>query len=269
MTPSTRVGRLARVRTSRASRRGARPSDGSRPASSTAAAARRRPTPARCCRRSRAASAWAAPSRSTGACTLRTSPPSSASSGENTRPVATHSIAWLIPTMRGRNQLEAASGTIPRRAKTKPIFAPSATRRMSIGSVIVMPTPTAGTVDRRDHGLGRVEDAQRDQAAAVARDLARLLAVAPVEGVAAAAEVGAGAEASPLAGDDDGPHLVVGVGAVERLEQLPAHRRRERVQPIGPVERDGQYADPRSRSGSPRSPCVGSLPVECEVRHGS
>ena len=58
-----------------------------------------------------------------------------------TRPVDTHSIAWLMPTIRGRNQLEHASGTMPRRAKTNPILDPSATSRMSIGKVIVMPTP--------------------------------------------------------------------------------------------------------------------------------
>jgi hypothetical protein len=60
-----------------------------------------------------------------------------------------------MPTMRGRNQLEHASGTMPRRVKTKPIFAPSATRRMSIGSVIVMPTPTAGPLIAAITGLVR------------------------------------------------------------------------------------------------------------------
>ncbi len=49
-----------------------------------------------------------------------------------------------MPTIRGRNQLEQASGTMPRRVKTNPILAPSTASRMSIGSVIVMPTPTAG-----------------------------------------------------------------------------------------------------------------------------
>ncbi|HZN87679.1 MAG TPA: hypothetical protein VFB44_01770 [Thermoleophilaceae bacterium] len=49
-----------------------------------------------------------------------------------------------MPTTRGRNQLEQASGTIPRRANTKPIFATSAASRTSIGRVIVIPTPTAG-----------------------------------------------------------------------------------------------------------------------------
>ncbi len=49
-----------------------------------------------------------------------------------------------MPTTRGRNQLEHASGTIPRRAKTKPMRASSEARRTSIGNVIVAPTPTAG-----------------------------------------------------------------------------------------------------------------------------
>ena len=38
----------------------------------------------------------------------------------------------------------AASGTSPRRAKMKPILAPRAAIRTSIGKVMVMPTPTAG-----------------------------------------------------------------------------------------------------------------------------
>ena len=37
--------------------------------------------------------------------------------------------------------------------KTKPIFAPSAAMRMSIGSVIVMPTPTAGPLIAAITGL--------------------------------------------------------------------------------------------------------------------
>ena len=54
------------------------------------------------------------------------------------------SIARLMPTTRGKNQLEAASGMIPRRANTKPMRASSAASRTSIGSVIVAPIPTAG-----------------------------------------------------------------------------------------------------------------------------
>ena len=49
-----------------------------------------------------------------------------------------------MPTMRGRKYDEQASGTMPRRAKTRPKRALSLAMRMSIGSVIVTPTPTAG-----------------------------------------------------------------------------------------------------------------------------
>ena len=48
-----------------------------------------------------------------------------------------------MPTRRGRNQLEQASGVMPRRANTKPNFAPVEASRKSIGSCIVAPTPTA------------------------------------------------------------------------------------------------------------------------------
>jgi hypothetical protein len=76
--------------------------------------------------------------------TRDTSRPRSASSASNTRPVATHSMAWLMPTTRGRNQDDAASGTIPTRPNTKPNRADCPAMRMSIGSVSVAPMPTAG-----------------------------------------------------------------------------------------------------------------------------
>ena len=83
---------------------------------------------------------------------------------------------------------------IPRRAKTKPMRASSAARRMSIGSVIVAPTPTAGPLIAAITGFLRVEDPQREFAAVVAAGRARGVALAVVEGLAAALEVGAGAE---------------------------------------------------------------------------
>ena len=43
----------------------------------------------------------------------------------------------------GKEPVDAASGTMPRLVNTKPILAPVDAMRMSIGSVIVMPTPTA------------------------------------------------------------------------------------------------------------------------------
>ena len=89
------------------------------------------------------ASAMAAGSRSSAGCTERTSPPSSASLAGNSRPVQDHSTALLIPTTRGRNHDEHASGTMPRRANTKPNRACSPASRTSIGRVMVAPTPTA------------------------------------------------------------------------------------------------------------------------------
>ena len=48
-----------------------------------------------------------------------------------------------MPTMRGRNHDEHASGTMPILPNTKPMRALSDARRMSIASVIVAPMPTA------------------------------------------------------------------------------------------------------------------------------
>ena len=49
-----------------------------------------------------------------------------------------------MPTSRGRNHVLQASGTTPRRAKTKPMRAAEEAMRMSMGSVMVTPKPTAG-----------------------------------------------------------------------------------------------------------------------------
>ena len=82
-------------------------------------------------------------------------PPSFASSGENTRPEKVHSNALLMPTTLGKNQLEAASGTKPRRAKTKPNLASSLAILISMGRVIVTPTPTAGPLKAAMTGFGQ------------------------------------------------------------------------------------------------------------------
>ena len=48
-----------------------------------------------------------------------------------------------MPTRRDRNQVDAASGVMPRREKTKPKRASVDASRMSIGICIVTPMPTA------------------------------------------------------------------------------------------------------------------------------
>ena len=60
------------------------------------------------------------------------------------RPDIAHSSALSIPTMRGRNQLEQASGTMPRFAKTKPYLAFLDASLTSMAHCIVAPIPTAG-----------------------------------------------------------------------------------------------------------------------------
>ena len=60
-----------------------------------------------------------------------------------------------MPTKRGRNQLEAASGTKPLLAKTKPNLASSLASLISIGKVIVTPTPTAGPLIAAMIGFGQ------------------------------------------------------------------------------------------------------------------
>jgi hypothetical protein len=52
-------------------------------------------------------------------------------------------------------------------------------------------------------------------------------------------EVLAGAEAAPRAGDQQRPHRSIGAHARQRVAQLDVHRRGERVELVGPVERDG------------------------------
>ena len=118
--------------------------------------------------------------------------------------------------------------------------------RTSIGSVIVMPTPTAGPLIAAITGLVlrkmrsvRMPPPSRGTSSPLSSAISpRACALAPVEGLAAALEVGARAEAAALAGHDHDAHVVVGVGEVERLHQLLVHRRGVGVQPLGPVERD-------------------------------
>ena len=126
-----------------------------------------------------------------------------------------------MPTSRGRNQLLHASGTTPRRAKTKPIFAALEARRMSMASVSVAPKPTAGPLMAAITGffISKMRSETRPPPSRWSSGRS-LRPGPPVEGRAPAAQVGAGAEGAARAGDDHRPHAVVGVGLVERLDQL-------------------------------------------------
>ena len=58
-----------------------------------------------------------------------------------------------MPTSLGRNQLDAASGLMPRRLKTKPKRAVVEAMRMSMGSCMVAPMPTAAPFTAQITGL--------------------------------------------------------------------------------------------------------------------
>ena len=79
-------------------------------------------------------------------------------------PVNTHSAARAMPTSRGRNHVLHASGTTPRRAKTKPMRADvgrdADVHRQRHGDAEAHRRP----VDGGDHRLLHVEDAQRRRA---------------------------------------------------------------------------------------------------------
>src|SRR6476620_11596767 len=115
-----------------------------------------------------------------------------------------------MPTMRGRNQLEAASGTMPRWENTKPKRAFSDAMRISIASCMVTPMPTAGPF------------------------------TAAVKSVGAGGEVGAGTESASCAGDDDGADIVVLVGRIESVDQFLLHSCVEGIEFVRPVQGDGE-----------------------------
>ena len=120
-------------------------------------------------RRSPRPAPWPPASTSSAGWTLRTSPPASASWARKTRAVRTHSSAWLMPTTRGRNQLARAVGG----------DAPAGEHEADLGVVGEDADvhrqrhrdadADGRAVDRADHRLRAVEDAQHEHAAAVAR----------------------------------------------------------------------------------------------------
>src|SRR6266481_6055858 len=139
-----------------------------------------------------------------------------------------------MPTMRGRNQLEAASGTMPRWENTKPKRASSEAMRISIASCMVTPMPTAGpSAAVADIGVAVID-------LAIGQSFYRSAPRIAVESVGAGRKIGAGAEPAPGTGDDDGPAIVVLVGGIERIDQFLLHGAVEGVELVGPVQGDGE-----------------------------
>src|SRR5262249_41426001 len=133
---------------------------------------------------------------------------------------------------------------MPRRANTNPKRAFSDANRMSIGNVIVTPTPTAGPFTAAITGFFDSK-IRSDTSPPASRGMRSGPSWAPPpagsEGLAAPGQVGPGAEAASGTGDDHYAHAVVGVGAVEGVDDLAPHRSGEGVEPVGPIE--GQSGD--------------------------
>ena len=122
---------------------------------------------------------------------------------------------------------------------------------MSIGSVIVTPTPTAGPLIAPITGFVHRKMRSVSEAALVAvvhlgptaagdgadPSAASVLNVSPPPPRSAPAQ-----KPRPATGDDDGAHVVVGVDPVEGVAQLALHRDGEGVEPVGPVEGDRRDA---------------------------
>ena len=104
---------------------------------------------------------------------------------------------------------------------------------MSIGSVMVTPTPTAAPLIAPITGF--VQSKMRNETmpppSRGTPDLRLDVAAASGEGVAAGGQVGTRTEPTTGTGDDDGPDVVVGIDPVERVDHLPHHRAGERVEP--------------------------------------
>ncbi len=106
-----------------------------------------------------------------------------------------------------------------------------------------MPTPTAGPLQAAIVGLSDLVETQGEETAAVAMPVETRIdrpAILGVEGVGAAGEIGAGAEAAARTGEDHCPDIVVAVRAIHRVQQLRQHLAREGVELVRPVQRDGE-----------------------------
>ena len=107
---------------------------------------------------------------------------------------------------------------------------------------MVTPTPTAGPFTAAITGLidRKMRNATNPPSSRCTSLVLQQLRM--VEGRTAGPQVGAGAEAAAAPGHDHRTDVVVGVGTIERVDQLLVHAVREHVEPIGSVERDREDA---------------------------
>ena len=121
---------------------------------------------------------------------------------------------------------------MPRRAKTKPNFAEVDASRMSMGRVMLAPTPAAGPLIAAITGLvlEKIRSATRPPVSRCQAPALRWSKEEPPELTSAPAQ-----KPAPGAGHHDHPYVVVGVGRVQDVEQIGHHPGVEGVQLLGPV----------------------------------
>ena len=132
----------------------------------------------------------------------------------------------------------------------KPILAPLAAIRTSIGNVMVMPTPTAGPLIAAIEGFRQLKIASTNRPPpgfGAGEDAGAVLA-RRVEARRTARHVGAGAEGAARTGDDDRADVVVAVGAIESVRDLGAHLAGIGIELVGAVEGDDHERCRRDRS---------------------
>ena len=158
--------------------------------------------------------------------------------------------------MRGRNQDEQASGTTPRRVKTKPILASAAAIRISMGRVMVIPTPTACPLIAPMTGFRQLKIARATLAASVSVLTNWNLFAFPlgcIEGGGAVRKVSPGAESLARSCDYDCSDSIVSISLGKDLYQLQSHGRCKGVHLLGAIKR---------YSGNP----IGQLRIEYRVK---
>ena len=137
------------------------------------------------------------------------------------------------PQRSGRNIELASSGTRPSFTNRMLSLAPSATTMRSNGRIIVRPMPIAGPFTAATIGFVDADDL--DPVAVTLRD--RRAGVALELRVEHRADVGARAEPATGPGHHQRADGRVGIGDLDRVDQLGGHPRRPHVETLGPVQR--------------------------------
>ena len=127
----------------------------------------------------------------------------------------------------------------PTRVKRKAILALSAAIRMSLAAAITAPAPGHRAVERRDHRAATLADGE-DEIAGEPGELEQPRGIPREQRADDVLDVAAAAEGPAGAGDDDGADAGLGVEGAEGVPELGVHLEGERVEPLGPVERDGR-----------------------------